>query len=221
MYFSDPANFNDPLDCPENPCFSNLSGAIEIMRQNNRLNPPWVSPDKKAHDAAVKRWREMRESVGIACLSERPFNQRMWSHYGGSAKGFCLEFDTRDVALFGDDILHPVRYAEYPPYPDAAVVLAGNIDKTRRLFLTKGKKWEDEQEWRLIRKEKGEVRYNAEALTTIYLGIAADKKTEEFVRQVKQEQYPHVSLYKAFPLGYSFGFEPLDICSTEKPYAAE
>lgn len=219
MHFNSPASFNDPLDCPENPVFDNMPEAIRIMHWNNCLNPSWISPDITANDAVKRRWREMRETVGIACLSERPFNQRMWSHYSGKAKGFCLEFDTqKDANLFGGDMLHQVEYAEYPPYPDAAVVLGGDINKTRRLLRTKGKKWKDEQEWRLIREKKGEVYYDPKTLTAIYLGIAADEKTVGFVRRVKQqEQYRHVSLYRAFPMGYALGFEPLDITTYETP----
>lgn len=222
VYFNSPANFKDQLDCPESPGFGNMPEAIRVMHRNNCLKPAWVSSDITAHNAVKRQWRAMRESIGIACLSESPYNRLMWSHYSGGDKGFCLEFDTRDAALFGGDMLHPVKYEPYPSYLDAAVVLGGDIDKARRLFLTKGEKWQYEREWRIIRETQGRVRYDAKTLTTIYVGIAATEETKEFVRRVGQKLYPHARLQKVFSFGHEIGgSEPLDICSTEKPWTAE
>jgi hypothetical protein len=62
----------------------------------------------------AKVYSILDESFGVLCLSERPDDILLWSHYGDSHRGVCLEFD---VAAHPDVFarLHPVAYQ--PMYP--------------------------------------------------------------------------------------------------------
>ncbi len=62
----------------------------------------------------TKLYSLLDESFGVLCLSERPDDILLWSHYGDSHRGVCFEFD---VAAHPDVFprLRPVKYQT--PYP--------------------------------------------------------------------------------------------------------
>ncbi len=70
-------------------------------------------------DRMQEFYRLLDGSFGVLCLSERPDDILLWSHYGNSHSGLCLEFD----AAGHPDVfprLRPVTYQEkYPIIPAA------------------------------------------------------------------------------------------------------
>ena len=56
------------------------------------------------------------DASGVLCLSECHDDILMWSHYGDSHRGICLEFKATNTALFGE--AQRVKYAEtYTDFP--------------------------------------------------------------------------------------------------------
>ena len=51
---------------------------------------------------------EMRKTVGIYSLSRTPYDELMWSHYGESHEGFCIEYDLERL-IGADAVLRHVR----------------------------------------------------------------------------------------------------------------
>ncbi|WP_425636054.1 DUF2971 domain-containing protein [Algoriphagus yeomjeoni] len=120
--------------------------------------------------------RTNTKEFGVCCFSEDPLNLHMWSHYGNSYKGFCLEFDKEIIQSFCSDLfqanceLLQCKYDEYPINLDERITWEIDGDyiqevplrwilecpkKTDRLFqmllLQKNEKvWGQEQEWRII-----------------------------------------------------------------------
>jgi hypothetical protein len=89
--------------------------------------------------------------IGVLCLTERPDDPVMWSHYAQSHRGFVIQLDSEhaffnqrrsDADEFG--YLRKVRYDERP-----STVLT-NVDSAD-VFCVKGKDWEYEKEWRMLR----------------------------------------------------------------------
>jgi hypothetical protein len=61
--------------------------------------------------------KALDDSFGVLCLSERPDDILLWSHYGNSHRGLCLEFDAA-AHLDVFPRLHRVVYQKkYPPIP--------------------------------------------------------------------------------------------------------
>lgn len=67
-------------------------------------------------------FKEMRDSVRIACFASQCENMLMWSHYGDGLRGFCIVFDEESVTMAEPEayVLN-VEYREAPPVVDSFV----------------------------------------------------------------------------------------------------
>lgn len=114
----------------------------------------------------------------------------MWKNYAANSLGYCIEYDIENYE-HNKDIL-PVIYQDERE-TDIIIQLIGTFigqmitgfsngqivaDQSHfiRLFLTKYKKWEYQNEWRLIGEANGKT--SAPSIKRIYLGknITADNK---------------------------------------------
>lgn len=96
--------------------------------------------------------RQRLNALGILSLSETPTDLLMWAHYAANHTGFVIELDDRHSWFWaqrpeGDDCgnLRKVTYSDQPSSLNLAEL------KAHEVFYTKGKKWEYEREWRIIR----------------------------------------------------------------------
>ncbi|WP_166256381.1 DUF2971 domain-containing protein [Marinobacter salicampi] len=115
-------------------------------------------------------------------------NLLMWSHYGDSHRGYCLEFDARTLPI---GFAHKVRYTkDYPVAPFPPDEDARNL----RPALIKSPEWEYEGEYRTlftpsndfkIPNDGQSLHLTSESLTGIYFGVntAADDK-ERIIEKV-------------------------------------
>lgn len=134
------------------------------------------------------------EKIGILSLTQTPINKLMWAHYTDSYKGFVIGFDAThpffdkrksDVDEFG--YLRKVEY--HDSRPSLPMI---ELDGTH-IFLIKGREWEYEEEWRMIRplQEADEAiaaepypiclfKFPADIVSEIILGnkMPENKKTE-------------------------------------------
>ena len=154
-----------------------------------------------AADVEKKAWDELRDRVGAVCFTEHKNDLRMWSHYGDSNRGFCLEFNTVNADIFGKGILRPVKYdLSGPPVIDALDFLeSGCDDLLAEGFYYKPKEWESEKEWRLVAPLKGEFVISASTLKSVYFGGAATPETKMRLYAIVREKYPHAKIYEMHP----------------------
>lgn len=133
----------------------------QLVNEIERKFPGYLAAQKK--DALAKAVmdsdRAAREGInrslntlGIFSLSETPTEILMWAHYAANHTGFILEFDDRHPWFWaqrpeGDDCgnLRKVSYSDQFSSPYLADL------KAHEVFYTKGKKWQHEREWRIIR----------------------------------------------------------------------
>ena len=129
---------------------------------------------------------EMRKTVGIYSLSRTPYDELMWSHYGESHEGFCIEYDLErlisEARANWDRV--DVVYSETPPVLDFSELLSGNGHKAllQKLVGYKSKRWEYEDELRIVTTRSGKNNYAEVAVTGIYLGCRC---TEESIDQIR------------------------------------
>jgi hypothetical protein len=154
----------------------------------------------------------LNKHIGVLCLSEVPFNELMWSHYAEGHTGLVIEFDS-DHGYFNqrrtdqDEFGH-LRKVVYDDRPN---ILLSDVSSTD-LFLFKGKPWEYEQEWRMLRPLKDYTQVETIDDTPIYLfalppdcitGIILGARMAEGRKQEISEylaadnQYSHVKVYSA------------------------
>ena len=171
--FTQAAALNDPLDC-----------------KVRYLKPDEISHGLIGENCCIQSYtvgiqdallRNERISTGFLCLTEKPDNLLMWSHYARNHEGFLIGFDVQHEFFAKDDKatgLWKVKYTnKRPTFPKEIVqeelkrqpginpygvlntILLGehrfNPDTTKSDYrFIKSKEWEYEHEWRLIRQIK-------------------------------------------------------------------
>jgi len=95
--------------------------------------------------------QKFAELIGILCLTESPTNLLMWAHYADAHQGFVVEFDP-ESRFFNqrvgpdDDFRHLRRVVYQDERP--SIILTEMEDFSP--FLTKGRDWSYETEWRMM-----------------------------------------------------------------------
>lgn len=148
--------------------------------------------------------------IGVLCLTGKPDNLLMWSHYAQNHEGFVLIFDDQHAYFhqqkFPEDELNHLRkvvYVKERPSVTALVDMAPTD-----LFLTKSKDWEYEEEWRMLRalkdadEIKGKIHLFAVpsvCITGIIFGCRMlEEKKQEIVQLLEEnDRYSHVTRYQA------------------------
>ena len=140
---------------------------IDILSEKNVINKN-CSIDKLIEELSSKKVSEKDDFYSL-CLSSRKDSILMWSHYSKNHEGFCIEYDSRQLAK---KIALPVIYEEIPEN-------LFNQDNISLLFR-KYKDWKYENEWRIIEKRKGRadesIPINMPKPPAIYLGCKVDSK---------------------------------------------
>jgi len=173
MKFSHHSEFNDPFDCKT---VYNIEKSMEFVKSRPdlfkeagrqlKLSPAQRVSRRKQMEHGIRRSLENGEfhngvigEVGICCLTKKPDNILMWSHYAENHKGFVVEFTIDhnsenmnmgnvEEKLYGWD----VEYTESMP-----VITAGERDfnAVKDVFLMKSPDWAYEAEYRVLAMHKG------------------------------------------------------------------
>lgn len=164
--------------------FSILNDPFEAITDTksikNRLN--WIAKkigvnteaDFQLLDDNADEVLSLDSAMGIYSLSKTPVDELLWAHYANSHKGFCIEYDL-DVLLSTDrkNILHsfPVKYSKKPPGFSWCEIFRNEPNSMIEKFaFYKSKRWEYEQEHRIVSSIAGKISYNCKALKSIYFG---------------------------------------------------
>jgi len=217
IYFGRVEKFNDPYDCNlgfhlkidehkldkfikgEPPYNKDRTVNIENeIRSLNRDNLKAII-HKVANSAITNSIQNTIKNFGVSCFSEVNDNLLMWSHYANSAKGFCLEFDTRFEPF---NKIFKVAYNDELPELDAMEIISSEdysenrVSETSKLWLTKSIDWKYEQEWRIIHQKKDTIfTYAQEALRAVYFGPLINRHYLEIICLILQGQNKNVKFF--------------------------
>jgi hypothetical protein len=222
IWMSDTSNFNDPWDC--RPCFdaTQLGDPVYYERQVQWLyqaarrrtpNIPEVihkaradqlRSDRSMLEAVIDQMSqiadEIRKRYRIFCLTTKPSNTLMWSHYAENHTGICLEFGCDNTVFSG---AFKVSYAEAYPLFDLA---DGDDERVLSPLITKSRDWAYEDEYRLIAQERDAavapslmtdenyLALPAGALRSIILGCSAKEETRRLIEAVISRHRSQVRL---------------------------
>ena len=205
VWFSKPEKFNDPFDCSISYMMNNISkknwriigkyfsdywaedtDEARKSRMSKFLQDKTIKTDTRNIVASIliknvkEGLKKDFDNLGIVCLTEKPDNILMWSHYADGHRGFCLEFNTSFAPFSGAE---KVKYAK--KLPILRLKDDPDLDLTRDIVLTKSKGWAYEKEWRIIR-EGGDtgVIYESASLTGIYFGCAMPKSQKGILTKI-------------------------------------
>lgn len=132
-----------------------------------------------------------RDRAGVYSLSKSqsgiPDNELMWAHYADSHRGFCIEYDMEQLAL-SEDLWFNVSSVDsvvyLPKLPEMClndIFGDSDIPLITKIYGTKSKVWEYENEARLLYETSGIKKYNPAALKSVYFGLNMDKEHEEYL----------------------------------------
>jgi len=100
--------------------------------------------------------KRAHSQVGILCLTERPDDILMWSHYAEHHTGFVVGFDTEKTNFFKHQIHEPgeigeLRKVNYSNKRPVAQVPYTEESPDADIFFTKNEDWQYQEEWRIVR----------------------------------------------------------------------
>jgi hypothetical protein len=128
----------------------------------------------------------IEKTFGIFCLTTNCNNFLMWSHYSNSHTGLCFGFDSNILFDSLQCIIGKVNYQDLIPtfkFSEPIEIF------TEKLLGTKGKIWEYENEYRIIKSQSANRAFTIpiEGIVEIILGCKMDflEKTKiiEFVKK--------------------------------------
>jgi Protein of unknown function (DUF2971) len=190
--------FNDPLDC-----HLRIEATAErdvARRELRKLNPEMtdteledlvtkeLSPEmiKQNESKMLSDVEVINRKVGIFCMSARPDDLLMWSHYGDGHRGVCLEFATSDERLFGCTIEH-VRYRKQ--YPVFNAYEGAGLEFVRRYLTTKSDVWSYEEEWRILHQDHhGPQEFPGNELSGVILGAKISPRDRTTVLNILKKR---------------------------------
>lgn len=123
------------------------------------------------------------DKCGVFSLSGTPLDELMWAHYGGSHKGFCVEYDLLKLVEFEAMQYHRIEIKYLNSAPEFAVSDFFSNDSVlpvlQKLLGTKSKPWQYELESRVITSIAGQHQYDYRAVKAIYFGLHCPDSTRE------------------------------------------
>ncbi|WP_161627185.1 DUF2971 domain-containing protein [Flavobacterium subsaxonicum] len=160
--------------------------------------------DQKLHNVheALENFLSLNKRIGIYSLSKNYLDELLWAHYANSHKGFCIEYDLDTlIQTFKTEKVFsfPVIYNKLPPEISIADINNRKNNLIHKLSGFKSKRWEYEEEHRIITDYSGKQCYNYQALKSIYFGLRMPEahKLEMFStlygRDIKFYQIEHLT----------------------------
>lgn len=206
------------------------------LSDNNVMNDIFEGIPVLDEKISYERLNNLKDIAKMYCLTENNANILMWSHYADSHKGICVEYDLKNLTEDPFDTkkyLFPVVYKERRSLVRNVDILINSVcelnkaiaenyvyepsdsfetlDDLLPLFVSKGKEWKYEDEWRIIFTKKhmynvdkdklysGNIEFKC--ISGIYLGyrIGSEirKNILEIAERLKNETERKINVYQS------------------------
>lgn len=165
IYFAKPSQLNDPFDCGADISIgNNAAERLDFLRnmlykkiklnhnisedtfESNLKKLQWDT-DEKVEQKVYGIIKDAIERIGIFCLTPKPDNLLMWSHYASNHSGLCIEFDFSEGSILRSKCEKVIYSANFP-------IVNLSIEPedywAKKILLTKSIEWLYEDEWRAI-----------------------------------------------------------------------
>lgn len=136
------------------------------------LKETFMSDDDFVVKVLKRNVEKYSEHFGLLCLSAKRDNILMWSHYADSHKGAVIGFDSKKLFQHG---YFKVGYSEERCREN--IIGEKDMDGLMKLFATKAKMWEYEDEYRALIKLDDCIKNSAD----IYLYSFDREVIKEFI----------------------------------------
>lgn len=214
LYFSSPADFNDPFDSRLRVRYDKLPDREleQLLYQRFRDGNP-TARHEEGVAAASRAFRKIRDKdaleiihrgeyeancgfLGVFSASLERDNILMWSHYAQSHSGFVVGLDTgllfEDVPCIIAEVSYQDEYPVLLPEPQLAVM------DLMRVLNTKSSLWAYEREIRLCKADGANkaLPFRPEVIKEVILGCKISPQHRSEIMAVAAA-LPSVQLYEA------------------------
>ncbi len=143
----------------------------------------------------------------VLCLSSRRDSILMWSHYSNYHRGFCIEYDAKEVLWRYS--FKPIIYSD--EYPNSLKYNGLNCTEIFKdgsdIYNVKYIDWAYEDEWRYLRLKKGKSSWEDILMpipSAIYMGCKIDDRLKRDLEKLFKNKIP---LYQAKMNKFSYKLE--------------
>ncbi len=222
-------NFERDLESLENnsywaPKFDDLNDPCETLINTDRLttqsrtfstffgkekSEQFLEFEKALHNL----FEVKKKGIGIYSLSKTFKDELLWSHYADSHKGFCIEYDLELLANSYKSFKtfsFPVNYTDKPPeYGIKDINNTKSEQIIQKLAGYKSKRWNYEQEHRIVTGFYGEHPYNPACLKSIYFGLNMEKSEKEIIKE--RLKCRNIQFYQIIQKHNSYKFDAVKV----------
>ena len=168
---------------------------------SDQCNPEKHEDVVRMQDTYQKLEKELEERISklflVGCLADDYKNRLMWSHYGDSHKGFCIEYDYTGFDRM-DIVPFPVAYTHERvkiPWKAAITKDPEDIANATKVFmqalLTKDEAWSYEREWRILIHKKDNANLKMPPISCIYIGaLCKEKHKKKLLKLARKLKIP-------------------------------
>ncbi|RKF03781.1 hypothetical protein C8N26_1408 [Tenacibaculum lutimaris] len=154
-----------------------------------------------------------KKGIGIYSLSKTFKDELLWAHYADSHRGFCIEYDLELLAnsyKSFETFSFPVIYNKKPPeYGIRDINNTKSEQIVQKLAGYKSKRWQYEQEHRIVTGFYGEHPYEPSCLKSIYFGLNMNEKEKELM--IDRLKGRNVQFYQIIQKHNSYEFDAVKI----------
>lgn len=220
-YFSRLCDFNDPFEGrarfvsgDRDTFLERLRAHVERIERECGIKPqsPLANVDADEFVASMtkKNQERLRTEHRFFCLCATRAHPLLWSHYGDSHRGVCIQFASKSHP-FGNAL--KIAYDEQ--FPGLEVVPSGGrntVELLTKCLLTKAPYWLYEHEYRLVSvrddnptwhldckwsADKMTMFFDPRCITGLTLGVGIGASVEIEIREFLTKNRPDVRLQRA------------------------
>ncbi len=183
----------------------------EMQKSVNLIND--VAKFKKITEPLIG----IKKSIHISCFTKKYNNELMWAHYADSHKGICIGYDINlkkinyddNYPLLSEELINGIFNERIENFEiSKEVFMEKYLDELKeKIFLTKSKAWDYEEEWRLIQLEPIK-KIEKSQIKSIYFGLKTDENNIKTIIKILSNLEIDIPIYKMEKVNEKFLFEP-------------
>lgn len=202
-------DLNDPCETIINTDRFKIQSKALIKLFGKGKSEVYSELEKALHNVFEVR----KKGIGIYSLSKTYKDELLWAHYANSHKGFCIEYDldilSNSYKSF-ETYSFPVMYKKSPPeYGVRDINNTKTEQVVKKLAGFKSKRWEYEQEYRIVTGFFGEHPYDHKCLKSIYFGLKMDESKKRLMMQKLKGR--NIQFYQIIQKYNSYEFDSVKI----------
>ncbi|MFA6196462.1 MAG: DUF2971 domain-containing protein [Sulfurimonas sp.] len=189
--------FAPTKDQLNDPCEGLVSTDILIVQIEKMVEKfPHISNKMDNFKKNLKASLSHIYTSGVYSLSKSHLDELLWAHYANSHKGFCIEYELDTLLKFNketvfktDELFYfDVEY-KFDPYAFTTRDMDDLGDRTdfmKKMLGIKSKKWDYEDEFRIISIQSGIIKYDYRAVKSIYFGLKMEEEQKDEIMRKLQ-----------------------------------